>query len=749
MKKHNGLRIALSLGAATALFGLTNAQALAQDDGAQVDDDAARNAVATGNDIVVTANRRPQTLLDVPLSVAVVSGQSLSQMGIRQFNDLQSGVPNLQIDQTNGNFVIAMRGLGSGGGNLAFEQSVGFFVDGVYSGRSRSLQTAMMDVQRVEVVRGPQGALFGKNTDAGAISVITAAPTRDFRGRVAAGYEVANNGWNGEGYLSGPITDDLSARLSVQGGHAGGYMYNLATKTKDNSNDYLGVRGQLLFEPVKGMSAKLKVDYGKNNYKGNNLAYNGLGQSALAGLIRQADAPFGGAIEHPSFTRIQSSPYGRGFSRTENLGITLTTETDLGGGFHLTTIGGYQHIKARTLTDIDASPLYLVDNLHTEDTTQLSQEVRVSAAIGQLSLATGLQYYYAKTHVVQNVFWNNVGISAPALNGASVLPFDQKSESISPFLAGNLELLPGLTIDGSVRYSDEKKQARMQQLAGGPFAAYDIRGKRHEKLWDYSGKVSYKFSPRGQIYVSYATGSKGGGFVANDVRLGSTGKYQFDPERARSWEAGIKLRGEHGLYDLNLAVFSTHFDNLQVSSYNGVSFVTGNAAKVRARGVELQGEVRPVSVLSLGGNVAYLDAKYQDFPGASCVYNATLPCTSQNLAGYRLTRAPKWKWTAYAQVEAPVSDDLTFSARGAVNYTGLTNYQDTQNPATMMPAYTTVEARVGLSSREHGWDVAVVGRNLTNKVSWSQAFGVTQVTGATAVFVNPARTITLQASKNF
>lgn len=747
MKGFRNRRIALLMGAAVPFLAMP---AYAQEAAPATDSADQRATAATGNDVIVTATRRPQTLLDVPLSVAVVSGADLDKMGTRQFNDLQGSVPNLQIDQTNGNFVISMRGLGSGGGNLAFEQSVGFFVDGIYSGRARSLQTAMMDVARVEVVRGPQGALFGKNTDAGAISVITAAPTRDFEGRVSGGYEFENKGWNGEGYLSGPLTDTLSARLSAQGGHAGGYMYNRATGKRDNSNDYLGIRGQLLFEPMKGMSAKLKVEYGKNDYKGGNRAYNGLGTSAFANLVRTTDAAFGGVPETPGFVRVQSSPYPE-FSRTENVAVTLTTNTDLGGGVQLTTIGGYNHLEASTETDIDNSPLNFSDNLHTESTTQISQEARLSGSIGALSLFGGVQYYYAKSHIVQNIFWRTAGLPVPpVVNGNSVLPFDQTSESVSPFIAANLEVLPGLTIDGSLRYSHENKQARMQQLPGPlAFVPYDIRGKRVEKLWDYSGKVSYKFSSRGQVYVSYATGSKGGGFVSNDTRLGLTGKYQFDPERAKSWEAGLKMRGAGGVYDANLAVFSTDFDNLQVSTYNGVSFVTGNAAKVRSRGIEFEGNVRPVSILTLGGNVAYLDAKYLDYPGATCVYGAPPTCVSQNLAGYRLTRAPKWKWTAYAQIDAPISDDLSLTARGSANYTGLTNYQDTQAPSTMMPAYTTYDARIAVTNKAQGWDIALIGRNLSNTVSWSQGFGIPFVTGATSVFVNPARTITLQVSKNF
>ena len=147
---------------------------------------AASEASAKVDEIIVTATKRAQTLQEVPISLAAVTGDTLDAQAVRQFTDLQSMVPNLQIDQTNGNYAITIRGLGPGPGNLAFEQSVGLFVDGVYSSRARSLQTAFLDVERVEVVRGPQGALFGKNTNAGAISVISRAPSHDYQAEVRA-----------------------------------------------------------------------------------------------------------------------------------------------------------------------------------------------------------------------------------------------------------------------------------------------------------------------------------------------------------------------------------------------------------------------------------------------------------------------------------------------------------------------------------------------------------------------------------
>ena len=758
MRKLSYCRAALMMGIAVPFVpGMAMAQTAPAPDAPKSDAPKTVVDTPTGNDIIVTANRRPQTLLDVPLSVAAITGDAAAKMGIRQFNDLQSSVPNLQIDESNGNFVVSIRGQGSSSGNLAFEQSVGFFLDGVYSGRSRSMQTTMMDVDRVEVVRGPQGALFGKNTNAGAISVITNAPTRKFDASITGGYDVEQKGWNTDGHISGPITSNLSARFSYSVGKGGGYMYNRMTKEDEKSNDFLGLRAQLLFEPRPGMSARLKVEYGQNFYKGSNLALNGLGNCGVCNVARALAAPFGGIVETPAFVRA-SLPTGPEYSRTKNLNVTLTTETDLGGSFHLTTTSGYQKLNARSALDADVTPVNFLYNPHTEETTQLSQEVRVAGAIGILDLTVGGQYYYVKTHIIQNVVFNAAPYFPPPINvlytGTSVLPFDQTSEALSPFVAADLNLLPGLTISGSLRYNWETKTARMQLLPGGNppiYIPYDIRANRVESLWDYSGKASYKFGKNAQVYLSYATGSKGGGFVANDNNLGNPGTaFTYEPEIAKSWEAGVKLRGQDGLFDLNLALFSTKFTNLQVSSFNGISFTTGNAAKARSRGVEAELNIRPVSWFSIGGTAAYLDAKYQDFPKAGCLYNVpSPPCVTQNLSGYRLTRAPEWKWSGYAQVSAPVGNALELSGRAMVDYTGLTNYQDNQNPATMMPAYYKLDARIAIADKQQGWELALVGKNLTNKVSWSQAFAIPFFTGSAGVFVNPARTLTIQATKKF
>ena len=275
---------------------------------------------------------------------------------------------------------------------------------------------------------------------------------------------------------------------------------------------------------------------------------------------------------------------------------------------------------------------------------------------------------------------------------------------------------------------------------------YDLS--RSESLWDYSGRLSYRPNDTMQFYVSYATGTKGGGFVSNDSRLGLTRKPEFEPERARSLEIGAKFRLIDGRLHLNMAAFRTNFSDLQVSSFTGTSFTTGNAARARSQGLEGDFTFRPLEFLTLGGSGAYLDAYYSDYPIAPCIYPAATGCTT-DLSGYRLTRAPKWKWNAYIQFDVPIAEDWTFSARGSADHISQSIYQDDRAPGNIMPGYTRYDARLAVSSEANGLDIALIGRNLTNRVSFSQGFGIPLLSQSWGVFVNPSRTIALEVTKRF
>ncbi len=736
------------LGASVLALALAAGQAAAQDQQVTVEE------------VIVTATKKAQTLQEVPISLAAVTGEVIEERGIRQFTDLQASVPNLQIDQTNGNYAITIRGLGSGASNLAFEQSVGLFVDGVYSGRARSLQTAFMDVERVEVVRGPQGALFGKNTNAGAISLISRAPTRSFEAEARVGAELEYGGWNASGFISGPLGDNLAGRFTFSSGYSGPYIENRLKKTDEYDNQYYGIRGQLRWEPTDALDVTLKVEGSQNEISGGNIVFNNLGTCGLCNLARNAAGGPGVAQEKPDFWRTTQTDRPE-YNDTSTALTSVTANWDL-GDWTLTSITAYSGVVADQAIDTDVSALRLLDAHQSERSNQFFQEFRFSGTIGEnLDVIGGLTYLKSKMKIVQLVYYNGTPYGLPAYQADANRSFRQESESLSPYVALDYRLTEHWHLSGSLRYSNETKDARITHTIVGTLPAsnmpYDLKGSMEEGLWDYSAKVRYQFNRDAQVYLSYATGTKGGGFISNDglllyniINNGAT--IDYDSERAKSWELGAKFRLFNGRGDLNIALFSTDFTDLQVSSYTGTGFTTGNAAKATSKGVEIETNWRPNEIFSFGGSVAYLDAKYDDYPGAACVYDAPPTCVpkTNNLKGYALTRAPEWKWSAYAQVEVPVTDDLEFTGRVSADYTDLSYYQSDMNPLNAQPAYTKVDARLGIKSQAGRWEAALIGRNLTNEVVFSQAFNVPLIGGNShGAMINPPRTVAIELVKKF
>ena len=740
------MKARILLGASALALSLTAGQAMAQDAGSTVEE------------VIVTATKRPQTLQEVPISLAAVSGKAIEERGIRQFTDLQQGVPNLQIDQTNGNYAITMRGLGSGAGNLAFEQSVGLFVDGVYSSRARSLQTAFLDVERVEVVRGPQGALFGKNTNAGAISIVTRRPTRSFDAEARVGGELENGGWVASGYVSGPLTDTLSGRVTAITGYDGAYMRNTLTHNNEYSGRYSGVRGQLLWEPTDTFNVLFKVEGAQNDINGGNIVFNGLGTCALCNVARNAAGGPGVAQETAGFTKRNLTDRPE-YNDTQTATSLLAVNWEV-GGWKLVSLTSYQGIASDQQIDTDVSALKLLDVGQFERSNQFFQEFRGATTIGgKLDVSTGVTYMKTKLNITQLVDYNGAPYGLAAYQAHAIRDLRQHGWSLSPYLALDYNITDKWLVSGSVRYNYEEKEADITHVIVGtlpasspPYAFLDK--KRTEKLWDYSAKVRYKITPDAQVYLSYATGTKGGGFVSNDGGLGLTGKYQYEPEKAKSWELGAKLRLFEGMGDLNVALFRTDFENLQVSSYTGASFTTGNAAEARSQGVEVETNWRPNRNFSFGGNLAYLDAKYVDYPGAPCVFGAPVTCVpaTNNLAGLTLSRAPKWKGGAYVQAEGPLTEDWWVTGRVSADYTDRSYFQQDNNPANSQPSFTKIDARLALRNEPQKLEIALIGRNLTNEATFSQSFNVPIIGGdarSHGVMMNPSRTVAIEVVKKF
>lgn len=729
---------------------------------------AASNDQGTVAEVVVTATKKSESLQNVPISVSAVSGKTLQTRGFVEMTDLQSATPNLEINQTNGNYVVTVRGLGTGAGNFAFEQSVGEFVDGVYSNRSRSLQVPFLDVDDIEIVRGPQGALFGVNTDAGAINMTTRKPTDHFEAELRANGEMQTGGYGASGFVSGPVANNLDMRFSAEAGHEDGFIHDVLTDTDQNAHDYYALRAQALWKPTDKFSALLKVEGFNDRYYGSPIEFNSMGPPSCAGCVAEINASGGArAVRYPGYTNSESALFPE-FNRTSSGDAVLTLNGEI-GGWHLTSITAYQTLASQQNVNADGGGLHLLFAYQDEVSSQISQEARAEKTFANgLDVMTGVTYLGSRLFASQQVVYTGAAATAQgypfALNGYTLVPILQHGQMISPYVVLKYEILPHLFATVSGRYSDDDKSAHIWLRKSGVVAptavVYDLYPHLNEGLWDYSANLRYEFDRNKSVYVSYATGTKSGGFVsnnatlANDIRTkGASDTYL--PELAKSWEIGAKVRFLDGHAAINADIFDTQFSNLQVSTFQGTTFVTNNAASAHSRGVEVDATWRPIEELTFGASGAYLDARYDNYPGGQCSWTASPSCVSVNLAGQQLLRAPTWKGSSYVEGYHAIGSGFRLSGRASVDFESRSYFQPDRNPLNSQPSFAKVDLRAALTPANDKWEVSLTARNIGNVVTISQAFN-TPVLNATGkgpgshnAVVDQGRTITLETVLRF
>lgn len=691
--------------------------------------DTGEQAEQPGNVIVVTAQKREQDVQDVPISMAVVSGDSLADLGIGDFKELDRYVPNLYVQETPGNNAFYIRGIGSTPGNLAFEQTVGLFVDGIYGGHARQFQAPFLDVERVEVLRGPQGALVGKNTSAGAISVISAKPTDYFTARLDGSYEFEYGGTRVFGMVSGPISDVVSARLAAQYEDTDGYVENLIQGGFEPKRETFFARGSVLIDSGGPVDLLIKVEGGKVDLTGN----------AVERILTPDD---------PDLERSTSGFPGfvdKDFDNTDSFNMAATANFEI-GDHTLTSITGYSSYDFEKRLDADFGPAPLFASLFAEDFSQFSQELRLASPVGRT-----FEYIVgAYAHVNDYDLMQVTNVRFGPFDGAAARDFRQENVALSGFGSATFNATDALRVLASLRYTYDRKTAEQdRELTGVVLPTWlgtSLSGRRVEKEWDPSIAVQYDVAPDVMIYASYGQGSKAGGFIGAQATT-TQAQFELASESAETWEAGVKLAAIDRRLRLNLAAYRTDFDDLQVSSFDATttSFITTNAGKARSQGVEGDMSFDLARGVSITGSIAYLDAKYLDFPGAQCFFDdpGCDPATN-NAAGKPLPRAAKWSGTLGFAVEQPLSDGLDFVASGAMTFRSSYFTEESYDPAAVQDAYQKYDLRAGVRSSDERWELAVVGKNLTNELTASHAFN-TPITGGISKFIQTPRTIAVQA----
>lgn len=720
------LRAALLGAAATFAFaGAASAQETAAiGDGAAEQGEGAHNSGV----IVVTAQKREQDVQDVPISMAVVSGDELTDRGITDFKELDRYVPNLFVQETPGNNAYYIRGIGSTPGNLAFEQTVGLFVDGIYGGHARQFQAPFLDVERVEVLRGPQGALVGKNTSAGAISIVSAKPTDYFTAQLDASYEFEYGGTRIFGMASGPVSDVVSVRLAAQYEDTDGYIENLTLGGSETKRQTFFARGSLLIDSGGPVDLLIKVEGGNVDLTG----------STVERLLTDND---------PDLERSTSGFPGfvdKDFDNTDTVNMAATANFEI-GDHTLTSITGYSSYNYEKRLDSDFGPAPLFASLFAEDFSQLSQEVRLASPAGGR-----VEYIFGGyAHINDYDLTGSTQLLFGPFDGSTTRYFSQENTALSAFASATFYATDTLRLLGSVRYTYDKKTADQRRENQGvvlpSYLTTPLNGRIVEKEWDPSVAIQYDVLPDVMVYASYGQGSKAGGFVGAQATT-TEDTFVLGSESAETWEAGVKLAAFDRRLRLNLAGYRTDFDNLQVSSFDSAttSFITSNAGKARSQGFEGDMSFEVTPGISINGSMAYLDAKFRDFPGAPCFFDDPgCDPALNNAAGRVLPRASKWSGTLGFSIDQPVTDGIDFVAGGTMTFRSKYFTEESYNPDAAQESYQKYDLRVGLRSADERWEVAVVGKNITDELTASHGFG-TPITGGFSQFIQTPRTIAAQ-----
>lgn len=733
------LKSALQLSALTAAFIAPTTLAAAQD--------------MTIETVVVTAQKRVQDVQDVPISMEVLSGRKLEELNVRTFEDMAKYVPNLTIQPTPGANEIYIRGIGSGSQNFAFEQAVSLYVDGVYAGRNRQFMAPFFDIERIEVMRGPQGALLGKNTNAGAISLISAQPTDTFKAGLDVTALLDRKGFDVSGFVSGPLSDHLTGRLAAKWVNEDGYVNNIAYDRKSSSPNDKMVRGTLKYEPQENADVTVKVEYSDSLVNGTPAIANipSQGNDFWNG-IKNAEDPFG--YQEKDKTRSFNSVV------TGNYGVGDNT---------LTSVSGYSTYNAKKFNSGSAANPNDWLTTQGEYFHQFSQELRLASPTGgTFEYIVGA---YADTSKFKSHFdtMYDIGFVPPPrpsfAAGHSDMIYDQLTSTFSVFGQGQWNVTEEFEVSASLRYTSTSKDATLDYLvlqgnpvpALGPLIDPSVGNPRHldgsfrEETIDPSVVLRYKFNPLTMAYFTFAKGSKAGGFVSN-TRTVRQSTFSFKPESSRNLEVGVKSTLLDGHLVGALTAFTTKFNDLQVSNYLPVTGITiGNAGSATTRGFEFSADMYPVEGLSLSLAGSYLDAKYDDFPGATCV--VILPCNSNpalnNIGGTVLPIATKWSGTFGARYTRPLTDELkgTIGINGSFRSSYFTEAD--LNPNARSPAHTKVDGRIEIGSTEGDWSVALVGKNLTDVHSYNFSYNWPFDGAHRLYYLEPTRSFYVQASLRF
>ena len=695
------------------------------------------------NAIVVTAQKRSENVQKVPISIVAISGAGLRNANVENILDLPRLAPDLAIAKgAQASYTrVSIRGIGAAS-NTAVEPSVASFVDGVYIPRPGALLTNFMDMQGVEVLRGPQGTLFGRNASVGAISVQTATPKQEWSGVAGVEYGTANRR-KVEGTINAPLAKNVAIRVAGMLQDQDGFWHNnLDGKTYGGTKN-AAVRGSLKADFGK-LEWTVRADYAHTTGDGfANFAFDPNSVSPLQ--LATLQAHLGGQLPDTSLSDRNTNQVVNAALDDRQWGVMSDLSLSL-GDYKLRLINSYRDWQSgQTDGDVAWLPISLVSRVGTYSSRSNNQELQIISPKdllgGRLDFVGGL-YYFGEDYATSEKFQQGsafcaalVGPAHPGLlgpcnnlyaNGGGVnatdLEFNQSLQSYAAYAQANAKLLRDVKLTLGGRYTKDDKNGTFDQMVPNPFFA-TLRAPENDVLQTsgsrFTGRASLNYTPTRDalFFANFSTGYKSGGFNSGGgvPALGSDLR-TYAPETTTNYELGAKTSWFNRRLTANLTLYRMDIDGFQDRSFNGISFVVRNAGGLRHQGAEFESALTISPAIRLNASVSYLDSKFTNYTPASALPGLT---GTQDLTGKPATFAPKWTGTVGAQVGTTLANtgmrwqmntNLSFTSS---YFDGLVN---DNNPQTIQPGYQLLSARLALFGKNDRWSVAVFGNNLTNTV---------------------------------
>jgi outer membrane receptor protein involved in Fe transport len=699
-----------------------------------------------------------------------MAGEKMQEAGIDKIEDLQAYVPNLSMSETGIGTNIYIRGIGSGI-NPGFEQSVGMYFDGVSYSRAQLTRAPFLDLARVEVLRGPQNILYGKNSIAGALSLVSARPGQEQEGMISGLYEPDHDEKIVDFMMSGPITDTLGARVAIRKREFGGYIENLTLNRDEPQRDESTIRAILDWDATPDLTAMLKFELGKFDVLGRQVEIvNDQPSTTLPGnptYSQALTAPppngFGADASVLNTTQDYKRSSNGDYSNNRTRNVTLNVDYALGEST-LTFITGILHYEFDELCDCDftGAPVFSVP--FEEDYDQYSQEIRwVSAAGGTLEHIGGLYFqkseldFFDAIVIDSNILPAAVAqlTGSPAQGGSianTTTPrnFTSDAELYSVFWQTTWNASERLRATLGLRYSYEEKEGSrnltiadlngnerpaglVDAVLAGVFKVerHDLEGTQKGGNLAPSLNVQYDVNDDVMAYATVSVGNKSGGFDArsnaspspalNAAGASLVGSFEYDEEKATSFEVGAKTSFLDGRGELNIAAFFTKYDDLQVSIFDGtLGFNVGNAGAAETKGIELDGRFALTDNLLMTAALAFLDFEFTEFPNGQC-YQGQTPDSTVSGVNYCDYKGKTNQYVAdysgnvgFVYTRA-FGDAMEF--RAGTDFTFTDDYNSSQNldPSQEQDGYVEVNMRLAVADVKSGWEVAIIGKNLTDE----------------------------------